>query len=530
MNRLPIFVCLILTLLTGSAAAQDVRAKPRPQDETDKFFNSGPVVRLRIDLAPDQWQKLQQNNREYVRCTISEEGGPVYKEVGIKLKGAAGSFRDLNDRPALTLNTDKYNKKQLFHGLEKFHLNNSVQDNSYLNEMLCSELFRSAGVPATRVAHARVWLNGRDLGLYVLKEGFDKRFIERHFAKADGNFYDGGFCQDIDAELEKDAGLGPDDRSDLRAIVEACREGDEKKRFERFAQKVDVDALATFVAMELLTCHWDGYARNVNNYRVYIEPTTKKAYFFPHGMDQMFGDTGTSVLDGQRGMASNVLLQNKLWRAKYLERLTELRPLFAPDKLCARVDELQRRLEPALKDVHPDQAREHAHRARELKERLTSRAQNLREQFAHFPLLFDKQGVAPLTDWYKGNASGDVKLEEVQLGGRTAYSIQVGSGGNSQGSWRRKVLLMKGNYRFEAQAATRSVVATGDEKGSAAGLRISGANRTDKIDGTSGGKRLTYDFAVNDDQREVELIAELKASQGQAWFATESLLLRRLDP
>jgi hypothetical protein len=65
--------------------------------------------------------------------------------------------------------------------LDKIHLNNSVQDRSYLTEILCGDLFLAAGVPAARGTHARVFLNGRDLGLYGLKEGFDQSFLRRHF-------------------------------------------------------------------------------------------------------------------------------------------------------------------------------------------------------------------------------------------------------------------------------------------------------------------------------------------------------------
>ena len=74
--------------------------------------------------------------------------------VALKLKGAAGSFREWDDRPALTLNMHKFNKGGTFHGLVKFHLNNSVQDETYLHELLCSELFRRAGIPAPRVTRA----------------------------------------------------------------------------------------------------------------------------------------------------------------------------------------------------------------------------------------------------------------------------------------------------------------------------------------------------------------------------------------
>jgi hypothetical protein len=64
------------------------------------------------------------------------------------------------------------------------------------------------------VTHARVSLNGRDPGLYVLKEGHDKRFLRRSFDDPTGTYYD-GFCLDIDGGLERDEGKGPADGADL---------------------------------------------------------------------------------------------------------------------------------------------------------------------------------------------------------------------------------------------------------------------------------------------------------------------------
>jgi hypothetical protein len=60
-----------------------------------------------------------------------------------------------------------------------------------MTELICGELLRAAGVPAPRITHARVMLNGRNLGLYVLVEEFDKTFLGRHFSNPNGNCYDG---------------------------------------------------------------------------------------------------------------------------------------------------------------------------------------------------------------------------------------------------------------------------------------------------------------------------------------------------
>ena len=161
----------------------------------------------------------------------------------VKLKGAAGSYRDFDDRPCLTLNIDKYKKGQRLHGMEKFHLNNAAQDESYLSEWLGSELFRKAGIPTPRVAHVRLWINDRVLGLYVLREGFDEPFLKRSFGANDGNLYDGGFLQDIDSELEMDSGDDPDNRDDLLGLVTACYQPDATVRRSLIARTVGLEAV-----------------------------------------------------------------------------------------------------------------------------------------------------------------------------------------------------------------------------------------------------------------------------------------------
>jgi spore coat protein H len=520
----------------GRAPSSVAKRKP---DASEAFFKSVAVPQLKIEIVPAELRKLRENQREYVRCNIVEDGKVTYRSVGIKLKGAAGSFRDFDDKPALTINVDKFTKDQSFHEMEKFHLNNSVQDESYLNEFLCTELCREIGVPATRVTHARVWLNGRDVGLYVFKEGFDKKFLRRHFADPKGNLYDGGFLQDVDVDLEKDSGSGPDDRSDLHALKEACAEIDPVVRWQRLVTVLDVDRFIDFMALELMTCHWDGYTQKANNYRIYFDPKTKKARFLPHGMDQMFGETNASVLDRPGCIVSSAVMDNPEWRKRYRKRLQQLLPLFAPpDKLLALVDTQQQRLFPVIKAMNEDQANAFTDRVRELKERLIARAESLKEQVEQpdpGPLEFN-DGLADLPNWYGASESEDAVHEEVELeGGRQAYSIQSGPSGNCIASWRRKVLLSQGRYEFQVQAKTENVAQTKagddyaiDEKGSGVGLRISGANRTAGLHGTSDWKPIKYEFEILEPVREVELVAEIRATEGKVWFDKATLRLKQL--
>ena len=69
-----------------------------------------------------------------------------------------------DEKASFAVKFDAFAKDQEYHGLTKLMFNNSVQDPTYVVEWLATGLFRDAELPAARVTHARVTLNGQDLG------------------------------------------------------------------------------------------------------------------------------------------------------------------------------------------------------------------------------------------------------------------------------------------------------------------------------------------------------------------------------
>lgn len=191
---------LVPALLASTAGLALTAGQAAPAaDESDLLFDGSHLPRLEIQASPEALSVLKAYQqvwgqprppRQNVQVTV-RDGRQVYTNVALHLKGSY-TFQPLDAKPSLTLNFDKFAPRQRFNGLDKIHLNNSVQDPSYLCEKLARELFVSAGVPAARAGHARASLNGRDLGFYVLVEGYDKRFLKRHFTSTRGNLYDGG--------------------------------------------------------------------------------------------------------------------------------------------------------------------------------------------------------------------------------------------------------------------------------------------------------------------------------------------------
>jgi hypothetical protein len=530
--------CALLMWLATSTQPTRAALVANESDGSDRFFAAQTIPHIRIQIAGTCVNLLRQNPRAYVSATI-REGDRIFDNVGIHLKGAAGSFQPIDhETPAFTLNFDKFKNGQKFHDLDKVHLNNSVQDRSLLTEAICSRLFLEAGVPTPRSTHARVEFNGRDLGLYVLKEGFDRTFLRRHFKNADGNLYDGGFLQDVTQPLRKDSGPNDvNDRSDLKALVGAARDPDPVERIERLQKVVDLDRFLSFMALEMMTWHWDGYTMKKNNYRVFHDLDTGKFVFLPHGMDQMFWEPNGEVLPkrlDEGGLVARAVLSTPEGRRRYVARAASLLTnVFVAEKLTNHIRQLEERIRPELESINPALARQHDAEVRKVRNEVVQRVATVRQRLSEpeaDALRFGPSGVIALTHWRMLDLRGTGKLDmQTDDNGLKTLHIASRSEGLCTASWRRRVLLAPGNYVFEGRVRTAGVVTLEQDttkKGLGAGLRYSRASRTNSAVGDTAWQKLEHEFVLKE-EGEVDLLCELRGDKGEAWFDLGSLKLRK---
>ena len=86
------------------------------------------------------------------------------------------------------------------------------------------------------MTHALVEVNGRKLGLYVLKEGFAREFLALHFRRTDGNLYENDPTDEDRAHVKRNSGSGPDDGADVQALLAAAAETDHARRWQRLQE------------------------------------------------------------------------------------------------------------------------------------------------------------------------------------------------------------------------------------------------------------------------------------------------------
>lgn len=513
-----------------AATKQALPKKDKHRKNADEFF-LGPVVHLDFQFEAEEWEYLKKDHRRYAEATMIETAPDgttkTYEKVAVKLKGAAGSFQGPDGKPGLTVNLDKYKGAERFHGMEKFHLNNGAQDGSLLNEFVGGAMCRAANVPASRCTHVLVKWQGRDVGLYLFKESFTKDFLSYFFEANKGSLYDPHFVSEIDGNLEKQQGADKTDRSDLKALADAGKQGDAKVKWQKLYELLDIDEFLRFTAMETLLCHWDGYNFNRNNYRVYFDPKTGKANFFCHGMDQIFGDANAPVMRDPGSLIGQAVWSNPDWRTHYRKLAEEIyTKALKPQDWEALINEQGKKIQEALARKNPQAAKDYQGHINAARDRVLNRIAGIGKQFGDMPKPFDWQGnVAKLgpKQWRNegGGAFGQLEME-----GQKCFHIRAD--GSAAASWRRNVTLEPGRYRFEAHVKVANVDGPGDSSGEGAGLRISGGTRAgvNGLKGSSQWQKVAFEFDATGN--DVVLVAELRAPKGEAWFQTDSMQLVRV--
>lgn len=296
-------------------------------DPSDVLYPPDAVIRLDLVIPQASWDALVADRNALVEASLAFQG-VVLEPVQLTIKGGAGSERDITQKAAFRISLDAFLPGQRLRGKEHITLNNMVQDPSGVHETVTYRLMREAGVPAPRVAHVELWLNGQYRGLYLNVETLDDQFLQRWFTDPYGNLYEGVYGADVSLGLaglmeQDEQGLNDvTDRSDLAALGEMLALPATEENWAAFEDKIDVDRTLRMLAAEVVVQHWDGYFWYPNNYRIYHEPSTDRWTLLPWGTDQTFGFPGGDI-HGPNGDIAAWCMQVTSCRSRYDGHLLE---------------------------------------------------------------------------------------------------------------------------------------------------------------------------------------------------------------
>jgi CotH kinase protein/RTX calcium-binding nonapeptide repeat (4 copies) len=326
---------LLLGLLSPVGASAAVTGEPRADDPAAWLFSPAAVVEIDLTLPQESIDALNIDPTEYQDgtfslTTTSEKYGPY--DVGIRLKGH-GSFRPLSRKAAFKVKLDHSVPGQRFLGLKTLTLNNMVQDPSMIHEVLAYEVFRSAGVAASRTGYAYVRVNEQDYGLYLNVETLDDVMLPRWYGSTQ-HLYEGEF----DEQGGVDVLPGNADRfsveegsetdlSDLQSLIEAVSDGGDFS--DRVNPVAELLQLTRMWAVERYIGHFDSYSVDYgwyqpNNYYLHSD-AGRRFTMLPWGTDRTWGSR--LAFDGDGGVMFDECLNDDSCFAVYREAVRHVRSL-----------------------------------------------------------------------------------------------------------------------------------------------------------------------------------------------------------
>ena len=357
-----------------ASPANPTVAQPPSQLTLDTLFPEDRVLEVNIEVPQKDWDTIRHQARNFVEALQAKrrEGpidhpytyvsakvtidGVTFENVGLRKKGFIGSQNA--QRPSLKIKLNYEGAERSVAGLTTLTFNNDQQDTGHISQFLGYGLFRKAGTPAPRCAHARITVNGKLLGVYSHVETVREALIARAFGDADGTLYEGtvvDFHAGWAASFENKFGPDESGREKIEALIQVLTAREEVTE-EAIAEYVDLDAFYRFWAIEGLLGFWDGYSANNNNFFIYLHPQTGKFHFLPWGADCMFEkvskldpDPSAPVSVKTKGLVAHKLYLLPGGRERYARTLTTLlEEYWDEEQLLAQIDEIAGRLEPHL--------------------------------------------------------------------------------------------------------------------------------------------------------------------------------------
>lgn len=287
-----LFETILLLALTG--IGQEIN----PGD--DIIYNPKEVATIKITmLQANKTFLLAEENRNsevYLRASLrftNSKLDTLLPNVGIRLRGNTS-----RNHPKKSFKIDfKEFGAPKFYGYKKFNLKAENNDPSHLRELITLETFRLGGVPAARSHHAKVFINGEYMGLYLNVEQIDDEFTQSRFGNDKGNLYKCQYgCsleangQIYDSEIfELETNKEANDRDILANFVYILNYTSDEEFKAEISKILNIETAIKYFAVEALTGHWDGYSYLKNNLYLYENPETGLIEVIPYDVDNSYG-------------------------------------------------------------------------------------------------------------------------------------------------------------------------------------------------------------------------------------------------
>ncbi len=302
-----------------------------------------------------------------------------FNDVGVRNKGNTSLDTRLGKLP-WKVKFNQWVEGQKFAGLKKLGFGTEYGDPTFVREALGYSMTRKAGIPAPRTQYVRIFLNGEDLGLYLLTEEIDDVFLKFNFGPDAGNAgnlykisrgpllywgedpdeYDGGNGSYIYQE-------GPESHptfTDLIALARTLTLAPDDEIPDVLDPLFDVSGWLDVLALNTLQVNLDAATYSANNYYLLHDPEDSRFRVIPWDMDSSFAAFPPTATPAEKANLDiynpkltadprplvDRLLGNPFYRDEWRERLSAMRAaVFDPQALEQEVRDIWALIEPEMK-------------------------------------------------------------------------------------------------------------------------------------------------------------------------------------
>lgn len=302
---------------TGAVTSSSLTAEQAAALVGSDFYDTSLVHSISIDFDEDDYQAMldaytETGDKGWISATVTIDG-TVFEQVGLRLKGNS-SLRGIGDdttadadAPAAdsapddsapdsgdgSVSTDDPETLPWLIRLDKFVTGQSYQDRtefvvrgntteSSLNEAVALELIGLSGLTTEKSAAVRLSVNGGDEALRLVMESIDDDLWNDDTFAADGITYkadsggDYSYRGDDPAAYTDifDQKTGDDDLTPLISFLDFINNADDATFAADLGDYLDIDAFATYLAMQELTANTDDIDGPGNNSYLRYDSTT----------------------------------------------------------------------------------------------------------------------------------------------------------------------------------------------------------------------------------------------------------------
>ncbi len=300
---------------TPAAGAGSEATQTEVSDSASGFLDEFVVHEISIEFQQSDYGAMIETyattgEKDWIEAIVTIDG-VTYQQVGIRLKGNSslrqlsgggrgGDEFDSSGQPETLpwlIQLDRFNEGQNHDGVVEFVVrsNNSA---TALNEAAALDLLEAAGLASQDSAYTAFSVNGSNEELRLVMEHPDDAWVEEtltsegvlYKAESGGDYSYRGEDPDAYAEIfDVEAGADDADLTPLIAFLDFINNADDDTFNTELSEYLDIEAFATYLALEDLMNNFDDIDGPGNNSYLFYDSATGVFIVVPWDHNLAFG-------------------------------------------------------------------------------------------------------------------------------------------------------------------------------------------------------------------------------------------------